>query len=169
MCFWFIHCRALRGALCCCRPLRKVCVFVCVCSLREVFLWQVNDHCLILHCRHALTQTNTHSTGLPWPFTQSTNSASAPALAPPRLTRPLSDVWCTSATLHTLDGGSSSNNNSNSINSSSSGTVTGSRDVLEPSQQLKRALGWDTPPRASVLCAQLLELGRQHAVDAQVC
>jgi len=31
-----------------------------------------------------------------------------------------------------------------------------------------RALGWDVPPRASVLIAQLLELGRLHAVETQV-
>ncbi|GFR39739.1 hypothetical protein Agub_g221, partial [Astrephomene gubernaculifera] len=65
------------------------------------------------------------------------SSAQQPLLAPPRLCRPPGDAWLVSATLHILE-----------------------RPV---GQQLAAALGWDMPPRVSVLAAQLLETGRLHA------
>lgn len=73
--------------------------------------------------------------GLPWP-------ASQPLLAPPRVVRPAADAWLVSATLHLVD-----------------------RPAERPvGRALVSALGWDADPRVSVLAAQLLELGRLHAV-----
>ncbi|KXZ55127.1 hypothetical protein GPECTOR_3g279 [Gonium pectorale] len=66
-------------------------------------------------------------------------SLTQPALlAPPRVVRPPGDAWLVSAALQLLE-----------------------RPV---GQHLAAALGWDAPPRVSVLAAQLLELGRMHAL-----
>ncbi|GLC59948.1 hypothetical protein PLESTB_001557000 [Pleodorina starrii] len=65
-------------------------------------------------------------------------SAPPPLLAPPRLVRPPADAWLVGATLHILE-----------------------RPVGPP---LLTALGWDVTPRVSVLAAQLIELGRLHAL-----
>ncbi len=104
-----------------------------------------------------LTTSPLSLAGLPWPHTSNPIASAAlhPALAPPRLIRPLADVWLTSATLHTLDA------------TPPDGSSTLAAAGL-PNPQLQRALGWDSQPRASVLCAQLMELGRLHAVRAEV-
>lgn len=64
-------------------------------------------------------------------------AAPQPLLAAPRLLRPPADAWLCSATLHVAE------------------------RAVAP--QLAAALGWEAPPRVSVLAAQLLELGRMHA------
>ncbi|KAJ7566796.1 hypothetical protein O6H91_02G118900 [Diphasiastrum complanatum] len=60
-------------------------------------------------------------------------------IAPPKLARMQSDMWLASASMRILD-----------------------RECH--SSALTRHLGWDTRPGGSVLAAQLLELGRNHAV-----
>jgi hypothetical protein len=81
-------------------------------------------------------------------------------LAPPRLIRPPRDGWAVSATMPLLDD-SQLPFPSPSLGSGGDGGDVG-RDKC--SDALCEALGWSTPARASVLCAQLMELGRLNPV-----
>ncbi|KAK1273593.1 hypothetical protein QJS04_geneDACA019168 [Acorus gramineus] len=67
---------------------------------------------------------------LPWPSASST-------VAPPKLVRPLADMWLVSASMRILDGDYSST-------------------------ALMYGLGWSVPPSGSVIAAQLLELGKNN-------
>lgn len=112
--------------------------------------------------------------GLPWP--RSNGAAPPPALAPPRLIRPPADAWLVSATLHLLDDGGGGSEGAAAGGRAGAGGSEGAAARARAwvdagagvSASLCRALGWDRPPRASVLCAQLLELGQAHAVKAEV-
>lgn len=93
--------------------------------------------------------------GLPWPSSQ-------PLLAPPRLTRPLADAWLVSATLHLLD--PDALGRPATAAQGPTGTTEAAAPAVPVSAALCRALGWGEPPRTSVVCAQLLELGRIHGL-----
>lgn len=69
---------------------------------------------------------------LPWPAVSST-------VAPPKLVRPLTDLWLVSASMRILDGECSST-------------------------ALSYSLGWMSPPGGSVIAAQLLELGKNNDI-----
>lgn len=67
---------------------------------------------------------------LPWPAVSS-------MVAPPKLVRPLADLWLVSASMRILDGECSST-------------------------ALSHSLGWISPPGGSAIAAQLLELGKNN-------
>ncbi|KAL1292332.1 hypothetical protein AAHE18_20G264300 [Arachis hypogaea] len=69
---------------------------------------------------------------LPWPVTSS-------VVAPPKVVRPLSDLWLVSASMRILDGECSST-------------------------ALSYNLGWMSPPGGGVIAAQLLELGKNNEI-----
>ncbi|RAL41091.1 hypothetical protein DM860_008789 [Cuscuta australis] len=69
---------------------------------------------------------------LPWPEV-------LPAVAPPKLVRPMTDLWLVSASMRILDGECSS-------------TI------------LSHHLGWSSPPGGSVVAAQILELGKDNEI-----
>ncbi|XP_019420625.1 PREDICTED: sacsin isoform X1 [Lupinus angustifolius] len=69
---------------------------------------------------------------LPWPVVSS-------SVAPPKLIRPLNDLWLVSASMRILDGECSST-------------------------ALLYSLGWMSPPGGGVIAAQLLELGKNNEI-----
>ncbi|TKY69100.1 Sacsin protein [Spatholobus suberectus] len=90
-------------------------------------LW--NDLRLISWCP-VLVSTPFQS--LPWPVVSS-------MVAPPKLVRPLNDLWLVSASMRILDGECSST-------------------------ALLYGLGWMSPPGGGVIAAQLLELGKNNEI-----
>ncbi len=75
--------------------------------------------------------------------------------------RPPSDAWAVSSTLHLLDTAHLSAVPGGAASRAAAGAEAGQQQL---SPLLVERLGWAAAPRASVLCAQLMEVGRMHAV-----
>jgi len=90
---------------------------------------------VLLHVRWLPVLTAPPHPRLPW-----RESAANSSVASPDSVRPVSDAWLVSHCAHLLDS-----------------------DVVSPF--LQQLFGWDRPPRASLLCAQLAELGAGYVAE----
>lgn len=76
--------------------------------------------------------------GLPWPWGGPGGPAAAATVAPPKLSRPEGDAWAVSSVMRVVAGDAGP-------------------------EWLRRCLGWDALPKASVLAAQLRAIAKMHA------